>query len=352
MIKSRTLQLALILTLACICAPVLGGKIDPTKMALSYEIKSEEQQWIVEVGGRIGKGPGKGPIKPTHVAELFLPYPRSDEYVPNSNPQRIIRMLKTAQGQSMSSNQRSFLSASKVTDAIAVIDRGKIVRRHYQIRLYAMSELDARKMAEAFIEAMGDKAETVRSYEEQISSLQVEILQNKRKILDKQAESEVTLTTLRESIKNVHYLSIDEAKRAILELNTMLNNLDIELAGMNAKLIVIQEQQKAMKDQVGGINREGILLKLENMWIDLLIEFQVAEAKKKTATEIRSHAEDFCKRMNAKQAEFQKEINELNMYTTFLENDIRQFEEKLADPDTETWPPKIYQNKVAIYPVK
>jgi hypothetical protein len=345
MIKSRKVQLITVSLLTCICAPVLG-QYRLTKTPLSFEIKSEEQQWKVE-GNRIGKGP----IKPTHVAELFLPY--SDEYVPNSNPQRIVRMLKTPSGQTISSEQRVFLSASTVKDAISVIDRGDTVRRHFHIRLYAMSELDARKMAEAFVEAMGDEAEKIRSYKEQTDMLQEGIFRTKNKILDKEAEAEDILATLRESIKNVHYLSTDEAKQAILELNTTLNNLDIELAGMKAKLMVIQEykeRQKAKGEIV--VNREGILLRLENMWIDLLIELKVAEAKKETATQLRSQAEDFCKQMNAKKAESQKEINKLKMDISFFEREIHQFGEKLADPDMEMLPPKIFQNKVTIYPVK
>ncbi len=349
MIMQRKLQLVMLLVLACICAPVLCVELDPAKTPLNIEIKSEEKQWIVEVGGRIGTGP----IKPTHVAELFLSYPYSDEYKSRSTPQRISRMLKTTPGRSMSSEQHSFLSASAVSDAITVIDRGKIVRRHYQICLYAMSELDARKMAVAFIEAMGDKAEKISSYKENIRMLQEQIFNTNKKILNEEAESDVIMANLRESIKNVHYLSTDEAKQAISELNTMLNNLDIELAGMKAKLMVIQEQKERQKAK-GEIvtNKEGILLKLENMWIDLLIELKVAEARKETAIQLRSQAEDFCKQMNAKKAESQKEMNKLNMNITFYENEIRQFEEKLADPDMETLPPKIFQNKVTIYPVK
>jgi hypothetical protein len=350
MIKSKKLQLVMVLVLACLCAPALGVEPNLPKTKPRFEINSEEQQWQVE-RDKIGKGP----IKPTHVAELFLPY--SDEYSPDSNPQRIMRILKTAPGQSMSSEQRVFLSASTIQDAISIIDRGDTVRRHYHIRLYAMSELDARKIAEAFIEAMGDKAEKIRSYKDHIRSLQREIFQTKELIFNKESDAEVELANFRENIKNVHYLSTDEAKQAILELNTMLNNLDIELAGMKAKLQAIQEhqvRQKAIKDKKleEGINREGILLKLEDMLIDLLIELKVAEARKETAIELRRQAEDFCKQMDAKKAEFQKDMNKFKMNITFYEREIHQFKEKLADPDMETLPPRVYQNKVTIYPVR
>ncbi|HUU15896.1 MAG TPA: hypothetical protein VMW72_02005 [Sedimentisphaerales bacterium] len=248
----------------------------------------------------------------------------------------------------MSAEQRGFLSTTQAQDAISIIDRGDTVRRHYQIRLYAMSELDARKTAEAFVEALADKAEKIRSYKDHILMLQREIFQTKQEILEKEAENEVALANLRENIKNVHYLSTDEAKQAISELNTMLNNLDIELAGMKAKLQAIQEHRERQKI----INREGILLKLEDMWIDLLIELKVAEARKETATEIRMRAEDFCKKMGAKKAEFQKNVNEYKMRVTMNEQEIHQFKEKLADPDMETLPLKVYQNKVTIYPVR
>ncbi len=350
MIKSRKHQFVIAMILAFISFSASGVEPNLPKTKPRFEIKSEEQQWQLE-GGKIGKGP----IKPTHVAELFLPY--SEEYLPNSNPQRIMRMLKSSLGRSMSSEQRVFLSTSTARDAISIIDRGDTVRRHYHIRLYAMSELVARKTAEAFIEAMTDKAEKIGSYKEHIRSLQREIFQTKEWIFNKEAEAEVALANLRESIKNVHYLSTDEAKQAISELNTMLNNLDIELAGMKAKLKAIQEhqeRQKVIKDKKleEGINSEGILLKLEDMWIDLLIELKVAEARKETATQLRSEAEDFCKQMDAKKAEFQKDVNKYKMHATMYEQEIHQFKEKLADPDMESLPSKVFQNKVTIYPVR
>ena len=353
MIKSGKHQLVIAMILAFISFSASGVEPNLPKTKPRFEINSEKQQWQVE-GGKIGKGP----IKPTHVAELFLPY--SDEYSPNSNLQRIMRMLKTFSGRSISSEQRVFLSASTVKDAISIIDRGDTVRRHYHIRLYAMSELDARKIAEAFIEAMADKAEKIGIYKERIRMLQEEIFRTNKKILDKEAETEVALANFRENITNVHYLSTDEAKQAISELNTMLNNLDIELAGMKAKLQAIQEHQfrqkairnKNLEERTERINRDGILLKLEDMLIDLLIELKVADARKETATEIRMRAEDFCKQMDAKKAEFQKDVNEYKMRVTMFEQEIHQFNEKLADPDMETLPPKVFQNKVTIYPVR
>jgi hypothetical protein len=350
MIKSGKHQLVIAMILAFISFSASGVEPNLPKTKPRFEINSEEQQWKVE-RGKIGKGP----IKPTHVAELFLPY--SEEYSPDSNPQRIMRMLKTAPGRSMSSEQRVFLSASTIQDAISIIDRYDTVPRHYHIRLYAMSEKDARKTAEAFIEALADKAEKIRSYKNRIRSLQGEIFRTKQKILEKESETEVALANLRESIKNVHYLSTDEAKHAISELNTMLNNLDIDLAGMRAKLQAIrehQERQKAIKEKKleEGINREGILLKLEDMLIDLLIELQVGKARKETATELRRQAEDFCKKMDAKKAEFQKDVNEYKKHVAMFEQEIHRFKEKLADPDMETLPLKVYQNKVTIYPVR
>ncbi|MFB0554183.1 MAG: hypothetical protein ACETWQ_12825 [Phycisphaerae bacterium] len=350
MIKSGKHQLVIAMILAFCSVPASGVEPNLPKTKPRFEINSEEQQWQVE-GGEIGKGP----ITPTHVAELFLPY--SDEYISKSNPQRIMRMLKTAPGRSMSAEQRGFLSTAQAQDAVSIIDRYDTVRRHYKIHLYAMSEKDARKMAEAFIEALADKSEKIRSYKDRIRSLQGEIFQTKERILEKEAETEVALANLRENIKNVHYLSTDEAKQAISELNTMLNNLDIELAGMKAKLRAIQEhqeRQKAIKDKKleEGINREGILLKLEDMLIDLLIELKVAEARKETATGLRMRAEDFCKQMDAKKAEFQKDVNEYKMRVTMFEREIHQFKEKLADPYMETLPPRVFQNKVTIYPVR
>ena len=353
MIKSREHQLVIAMILAFISFSALGVEPNLPKTKPRFEINSEEQQWQLE-GGKIGKGP----IKPTHVAELFLP--DYEEYSPNSNPQRIMRMLKTASGRSISSEQRVFLSASTVKDAISIIDRGDTVRRHYHIRLYAISEQDARKTAVAFVEALADKAEKIRNYKDHIRSLQGEIFQTKEWIFNKEAETEVELANLRESIKNVHYLSTDEAKQAISELNTMLNNLDIELAGMKAKLQAIQEHQirqkairnKNLEEGTERINRDGILLKLEDMWIDLLIELKVAEARKETATELRMRAEVFCKQMDAKKAEFQKDVNKYKTRVTMYEQEIHQFKDKLADPDMETLPLKVYQNKVTIYPVR
>lgn len=350
MIRSRKYRLVIAMILAFISASAPGVEPNLPKTQLKFEINSKEQQW------QLGSGKiGKGPIKPTHVAELFLPY--SEEYLPDSNPQRIMRMLKTPSGQSMSQKQRDFLATITVQDAIAIVDRGRTVRRHYQIRLYATSEEDARKTAEAFIEALTDKAEKIRNYKDHIRVLQEDVFRIKREILGREAEAELSLANLRESMNNVHYFSTDEAKQAISELNTMLNNLDIEIAGMRAKLRAIQEhqlRQRSIRDRKleEGINREGILLKLEEMRIDLLIELKVAEARKETAAQLRRQAEDFCKQMNTKKAAFQKDLNNLKMRVARYEQEIHRFKEKLAEPDVDMLPPKVYQNKVTIYPVR
>jgi len=349
MIKSRKHQLLIALILICTSVPALGVEPSETIMGLNFEISSEKQKWqpryseIDEI-----------PVKPTHDAELFLP--DSEEYSPDSNPQRIMRMLKTSPGQSMSSDQHTFLSTSRARDAIAIMGRrGDKVPRHYQIRLYAVTEKDARKMAEAFIEALTDKAEKIRSYKDRIRGQQEGIFYTKEEILQTEASAEAALANLRDE-KNMYYFSTDEAKQAVSELNKMLNNLDIELAGIQAKLLAVQEhreRQKSIRDKKleEGISREGILLKLEDMWIDLLIELKVAQARKDMAIQLRRQAEIFCKEMNTKKAEFQKEVNGLKMRLTRCEQDIHQYEEKLADADFEMLPPMVYQNKVTIYPV-
>ncbi|HUU18467.1 MAG TPA: hypothetical protein VMW72_15055 [Sedimentisphaerales bacterium] len=81
MIKSGKHQFVIAMILAFISFSASGVEHNLPKTKPRFEINSEEQQWQVE-GDKIGKGP----IKPTHVAELFLPY--SDEYVSNSNSRR------------------------------------------------------------------------------------------------------------------------------------------------------------------------------------------------------------------------------------------------------------------------
>ncbi len=348
MISTRKRQLAITLILACICIPALATEPNEAKTELKFEISTKETKWM-----RDKTQPGRGPIKPAYVATLFI---KDDYYfsdLPNS--EEIEVLVKTYAGESMSVPQKELLAKSEVV--AARIGHEETVKDHFYYRLYAVSPDDAKKMAEALIEALNDQHTRMRLYKLRLHNLQEELSHNRMRLVFQDIDMEIDLTRFREAMKNVHYLTVEEAKITISELNKMLNHLDIDRAGVQAKIKAIREhqsRQKAIRDKKleEGISREGILLKLEEMLVDLFIEFDVLEDRMETASRLRGQAEHFYKQMNDKQLDLQRRANYVRINIEENEQELRRIERILTNPESDMLPPRVYQNKVTIYPVR
>lgn len=348
MISSRKRQLVIILILFCICVPVLSAEPNLVLPDLRFEISDEPQEWLIEdsSGEELVTIVARGPIRPTHMVEMFI----YAESIWSTDKGKYL--LHTTPGKTMSQRQKEFLQSTNFgTDAFGL--DGDTVPNHRHFRIYAVSADDAKKMAQAMQEyqligidpSRGDFSRRgmglfvrPRNYEQTIAETQEKI-----------AETDDTIKTTQEKMeklkKAVRYLSQEEAKQAISEFNKMLNALEVELAGAEARLSLIGDYTAQYQK-----TNPAIWARLEQIRIEMLIEIAGVRARRATATALRGDAQVFC--------EFDKTRMDLAFDKKQLSGWLRDYREK--QERYEKWiasrkalaPKRVYQNKVTIYPVR
>lgn len=373
MIKSRKLQLVMFLISACICASVLGAEPNEAKTELKFEISSEEQEW------RVRAGPGSiikrtGPIEPSHVAEVlimgdnkkicyFYTYVVGSEGIKSVSKawvfpgtEGVKMILQTSAGRSTSQKQREFVEKSN----FFYFYGASRVPNYSQYRLYAVSEMDAKKMVEAFCEILTEKANaTMREHKKLLSKTKEKIIEIKKELPEKQKQAKEAESKYKE-VKNVRYSSLNEAdayekaKGTMLQMGKMLDTLEIELAGIGEKLKAIEAYRNPeyLKDRLKYRQfPDEVMSKLDQMYVEQLIELRGAEARKKATLRICNWEKEFLDFYNQR-ANLEKEVDGLERNLSKSKKYLSGLEERLANPEPDMLPPKVYQDKVTIYPVR
>jgi hypothetical protein len=338
MISSKKNHLVITLILACICIPARATEPNEAKTELKFESSSETVQWI----DRRGKV-AEGPIKPTHVAVLLI----ESERIPIIHWNDI---SNSRVGQTMSQEQHDFLNQGQVR---YIRHKGAYREFHW----YAVSKDDAKKMAQAIIEVLTNEADTrLKDLLDEQQELEEKISKVKKKFEEKLTGLQTTWDKLREKFKGgPHSLkdynepvlgleAVNEAKETIKEMYKKLDALNVEIEGIKAKLLAIEEYKA--KKNVG----TNILAKLEQILCEQTIELAGASARKKAALEILMREEEFYN-LNKKCEKTAYEADKLRDAVHGYEHMLRGAKEKLANPTPELLPPKVLQNKVTIYPV-
>ena len=349
--RSIKRQFVMVLVSVCIFTSALIAKPGDDETKFKFEIvNNKSQSWKGDHPGQRGRGP----IRPTHVAELHIRRPHED--MPSSH-NGILQILKTSAGQSLSQRQQKFLSAS---DAIAwwgIVE----IKNHDTVYLYAVSEEDVKKTVKAYLEVPTNKAfERMQEYEKYLKDRKERIIEIKKVLPEKQKQADEMEPKYME-IKNTRYFSLsdDEAyekgKETMLEMDKMLDILEIELAGIREKMAVINEYRKTPQDMQTIMRREklpeGMLAKLDQMFIEQTIELKSAEAREKAAIKIRGRDKAFVD-MFIEWKNLSGEVYKLKANLENSERRVQEMEERLTNPTPDLLPPEIYQNKVTIYPVK
>jgi len=315
---------------------------------LKYKMDDSRQRW------QIGSHLGRGPIKPTHVAELFI-----KEYgnIPGGgNYGNFGRLLQTEISKSMTSNQKEFIKTSSSYSVMG----GNLPNMpigYLTIRLYAVSPEDAKKMAQAFIELLNERTqERIKHQEDRFRKLGHEIAQAKEKLPEKQKQFEESELKYKE-IKDARYSSLTEEeayekpKETMLLMNKTLDALEIELAGIQEKLNSIEKyRQRRYAEDAKNFSRET-LDKLDQMFVEQMIELSSAKARQQAALKIRNREKEFLDLFN-QWGSLEVEVNQLKHHLEISENTLRDVESILADPEPKMLPPIIYQNTATIYPVR
>jgi len=345
MISSRKIQFTIILILAGIVLPVIASEPnEPNKpeTELKFEISNQP-------GGtwRIEDLSGIGPIAPEYVVLFYI---KTSNNIPRASASgQLNLLLETKTGKLMSARQKEFLETSSCYERSS-LSFPQIPIDYIRIRLYAVSQDDAKKMAQAFIEIINDKAiENISQYEWEIKDREQKLSDAKRELPEKESEYEKIKQEYEKLKDQIHSLSsdteaVDLAKKSIIEMDKTLNGLEIELAGINQRLKTIIEYKndhESMRPEVAG--------KLDVMYVELVVELSGLEAKKEMTEKINSMEQNFVS-LFYKRAELHEEIRSFSDIIEDYPERIERLKDQLkTHPNMQ--PAEVYQNTVTIYPV-
>jgi len=129
-------------------------------------------------------------------------------------------------------------------------------------------------------------------------------------------------------------------------MDKTLNQLDIELAGLNERLRAIEEFRKNKP------SHSDMYAKLDEMFIELTIELRGLEARREITRHIRSREQEFLS-LYYERTNIKSEINRLNRTIDrnkeLIDSYTQDLNERRTHPSLQ--PPKVYQNTATIYPV-
>jgi len=343
MIKSGKHQLVTVLLLVCTCGLTLGAEPNEAETGLKFEIRNDRPSPMLLRTRNFEPSYGS-----THCAVLFIfgDWGR----LPTKSVDAI---LATSAGRAMSQKQRDLVS----TLPFRHIDFGGTIGNHTYFRLDGVSEDNTKKMVEAFIEILTEKADArMQSSLNQQQELQEKIAEIKKELPEKKKQFKAAELKYKE-IKNTRYFpdnpneTYRKAMETVFQMDKTLDTLEIELAGIRDKLkkIVKYRQNKYAAD-AKHFSRET-LDKLDQMYVEQMIDLSSAKARQEAALKIRNREKEFLN-LFSQWSNLDNEVKRLKQDLVMYENNLWIAEKKLANPTPDMLPPKVYQNKVTIYPVK
>ncbi|MBW7988765.1 MAG: hypothetical protein FVQ84_01915 [Planctomycetes bacterium] len=344
MIKSRKHQLGIVLLLACICVPLLGAEPNEATIELEFEISSARPS-MSQIRSL------RPPFGSTHFAKLYIRGRWNSQPIKDEDP--VLAILSTTAARAMSPTQRELVS----TLPFKSIDFGKARGNHTYFRLFGVGEYDTQKMVKAFIEALENKAnKEVQHYLNKIKESKKKIAEVKKELPEKQKQLKEAELKFKE-IKNTRYSpdnsneTYRKSMETVFQMDKTLDTLEIELAGIQDKLKkILKYRQNKYADDAKKFSSET-LDKLDQMYVEQLIELSSAKSRQEAAVQIREREKEFLVLFN-RRINLEEEVKQLKRDLGSAENNLSIFENILANPLPEMRPPKVFRNKVTIYPVR
>lgn len=347
--------------LATICLPAAAKDPNHPTTRLRFEVDQSVDQravfWMTtDRFGRSSRVPTKeGLVRPSHRAQLFIANLPSGQTrvsgrvldtvsVDFQGSQAIEKILNTPAGRKISPAQREFLEAGRAVYRDGPL--GDEVIDHFRFWVYAVSKDDAEKTTQALIQFLTAEAEVKMQHllSECKELTEDSIPGYKKRISEAQGEIKAVQTRLDTLKKTVHYVSTEEAMQTVLEFNKTLNTLEVEIAGLQAKVSANKEYMAQ-----GKLTNEG-LTKLQQILADHIVELAGALARKETATKIRDQAKEFYD-LHTQLAKLPKNLTNLRKSLSSRESGLERAEKAMTNPRGGALPPKVFGNKVVINPV-
>jgi len=367
--RTQPVSLCLVLTFLGSGAFAQEGRQPTPERQLQFELSEEPLNWAV-VGWK-----GMDVIEPNFVAAFTIKADRDCSLLGCYRyPSKLIprRGLGMAYGPLplfqpitrglVSPAQADFMAQDHAVHVLS--EKGDLFISY---RLYAVSERDARKMAELYIKGLDDKA---------LSELQAthkEVAQCRQKI----AEYESKIPPLQAELKQIEtQLALHEEQHADAHITTearqeyriTANKLQAEIAGFQAKLAMIRKQRKEVHERedlrqlVTLADIERIKLKLLETEITQEVELVGVKATLDFINRVLTKAQEY----DDKAIEYARRREEIKTELKIkgesgapgLEKNLAQarkrlaeLEALLADPPARMTPVTVHENKVTIHPV-
>jgi hypothetical protein len=361
MTSPRTNRCTTILALALLCAAAWAGEPKETPIHLEFEMSPTPLGpfWPQVVGS-----PWYPLIfhRPPYAATVSLAGPT--QFLPQPGTRRMGEFLDFAKEQAgLSTRQKTFLDAARgvytmagraaVNPAGCPIVLGPMMDRSdpnspERVVLYAMTLDDAKKMARAYFQyAMLRCHEQIQAHDEGLRELTEKIAQEEKRLSEVDRLIQTAQKSLEILVKTVAYRTENEAQAAVGELDRMLTTLQVEMAGITAKIEAIQGYRQGRREEGPPVPQEATA-KLNMMFVEESIALRGAEARKQMALQLRDQASRF---IDAKSA-LARAAAEKETLTKSLEvhQQDRPGQQKLVESAKQA-EPKI-PDKIVIYPVQ
>jgi hypothetical protein len=304
---SRNWKLAVGLILACTGAAARSG--EPNQSPVLPELVFKEvpvmQTWKIN-----GKRLRTAAIRPTYKARLVVRWYFMEPGDPNE-----MDMLMTVAGKSMSDLQQDLVRTGKATSIVSrkIQEKSKLGDDYWlgikDYALYAVSRADAEKMARAVLEFLIKESNAgagpvMENHMEKLTDrqkqLKAQIAEATEKREEKDAEVNSAYRKYEEAVKESPYslhLPKDvpnEVRKTVFEMGKMLDVLNVEIAGIEAKMAAIEEYSKRDK----GLNNQ-LLQRLREMTMQEQIELVGAETRRRAILDIKKREESLYHLYNA-----------------------------------------------------
>lgn len=302
---------------------------------LQFEVSQQNVRWV-------HRTTRQGMFRPTYMAVLYL-----KNYSPHIRDFDGFR--KSLEG--IVSPEQSRFMRPQAGPRGHFIRYGSSSDKGYDIGLYGVSEKDVRIMVKSLIKWTNEQAEA--ELEKTKSDLE-----NCRKqksgmenLIDKQRKEKKEIKAkLWELKKSVPYQSIEDAHESIQEFNKVLQLIEVEIVGIEAKLSMIKQQYEKLENQSGNYPQSTSDL-LFQMRLTQEIELAGALARKSAAQSAHKNGLDFSNLAEQAEALPQKlEFNQKQLIKT--KDRITSFENKLDKPPSRMTPIELADSKVVIYPIE
>lgn len=268
---------------------------------------------------------GLGVIEPVAVAKVVLKadsraWPRDDiglfqEYV--------------SEQQYAFMEQRHFIASG-------THDRANLYRYYM---FYAVSEKDARKTAERFIELADQRAL------DQLGKLKKDLIEQKQaleeadKRIPKLEEELKPVEALEEAIGERYKNSLSQAKEQRFELYRQLGAFEIEIAGYQAQVDTLKKHGASTSP------------KIYDLRLALGVELAGAEARKKEVEKQLAQVKDYilnCTRRST----LRGEVDSLKRKRNTALNRIPSLERQLNNLPSNMQPVEVFEDRIVIHPMK